>query len=168
MHNVMFTDEEIRIIQALQVDMPLVSEPYKQIADSIGITENRLLEVMQNLHERGCLKRMSIALRHNNVGYTINVMTAWNVDDTHLKEAGRLVSQNPKVTHCYARSRTAEFNYNFYAMVHATDEAEYAQLIHELKDIIQPWDYQELRTTAELKKIGMKYFVDDPYGGHKA
>ena len=40
-------------------------------------------------------------------------------------------------------------------------EPEYRGLIAELEAIAQPVKYQELRTTAELKKIGMKYFMED-------
>lgn len=161
----LFTEEEIRVIRALQVDMPLVSEPYLQIAESLGMTEAHLLEIMERLRQRGCLKRMSIALRHNNVGYTINVMMVWDVPDDRVNEVGQLVAQNPQVTHCYTRNRLPEFDYNFYSMVHAITEEDYARLVQELETVIQPRKYSALRTTRELKKIGMKYFVEDPYGG---
>jgi DNA-binding Lrp family transcriptional regulator len=165
MSNPLFTQEEIAVIRALQVDLPLVPEPYKQIADQLGMSEARLLEIMESLRERGCLKRMSIALRHNNVGYTINVMMVWDVPDERLEEVGNLVAQNPQVTHCYTRNKTPEFDYNFYSMVHAMTEADYDKLVANLQAIIQPTKFSALRTTAELKKIGMKYFVEDPYGG---
>ena len=44
-------------------------------------------------------------------------------------------------------------------------EDEYDKLVAQLKEQIQPRKYCALRTIAELKKIGMKYFVEDPYGG---
>lgn len=165
MSNQLFTQEEIAIIRALQVDLPLVPEPYRQLAEQLAISEERLLEVISDLQQRGCLKRLSIALRHNNVGYTINVMLVWDVPAERLQEAGKILAANPRVTHCYDRSKAPEFDYNLYSMVHATSEEEYSALVEELKEAIQPVKYSELRTTDELKKIGMKYFVEDPYGG---
>lgn len=165
MNEPLFNQEEIAVIRALQVDMPLVPEPYEQIAAQIGMSEERLLKIMESLHQRGCLKRMSIALRHNNVGYTVNVMTVWDVSEERMAEVGKQVAQNPQVTHCYTRNRLPEFDYNFYAMVHAVTEEDYEQLMATLEAMIKPRKYSALRTTAELKKIGMKYFVEDPYGG---
>ena len=165
MEQALFTEEEIDVIRALQVDLPLVPEPYRVVAEGIGITEERLLSIMESLRERGCLKRMSIALRHNNVGYTINVMLVWDVPDERVAEVGNIVAQNPQVTHCYVRNRTPEFDYNFYSMAHAMTEEGFTELVESLKEVIQPVKYSALRTEGELKKIGMKYFVKDPFGG---
>ena len=164
MVSTVFTEEEIRVIRALQTDIPLVSEPYRQIAEQIGMHQDRLLEIIQNLRERGCLKRISAALYHNHVGYTINVMIAWDVSEERVEEVGNLVAKNTLVTHCYTRKRTKEFDYNFYSMVHADSEEVYEQLLETLKGEIRPLKFAELRTVRELKKIGMKYFVNNPYG----
>ncbi len=165
MSDVVFTQEEIDVIRALQVDLPLIPEPYKQIAEQLQMPEERLLIIMESLRQRGYLKRMSIALRHNNVGYTINVMMVWDVPEERLERVGKQVANHPQVTHCYARNRLPEFDYNFYSMTHAMTEDEYDKLVAQLKEQIQPRKYCALRTIAELKKIGMKYFVEDPYGG---
>ena len=161
----LLTEEEIRVVRALQTEFPLVAEPYRQIAKNLGMSESHLFEIIDSLKKRQCLKRISIALYHNNVGYTVNVMIAWDVPEERLEEVGNLVAGNPLVTHCYKRRRTSEFDYNFYSMVHADSEETYATLLQELQEQIKPLKYEELRTVKELKKTGMKYFVEDPYGG---
>ena len=55
MHNPLFTQEEIAVIRALQIDLPLVPEPYKQIAGQLHLSEGRLLDIMESLRQRGCL-----------------------------------------------------------------------------------------------------------------
>ena len=157
----MLSEQEINIVRALQKDLPLVPEPYKVLAEELGMTETELLDGIRGLMDKGCLKRISIALRHNNVGYTINSMVVWDVPEERVKGAGEKMAAHPRVTHCYDRNKLPEFDYNLYTMVHAMSEAEYRALIAELEAIAQPVKYQELRTTAELKKIGMKYFMDD-------
>ena len=155
----MLSEKHQAIVRALQNDLPLVKEPYKEVAESIGMSEEELLQGIAELQEMGCLKRISIALRHNNVGYTINVMTVWDVPQEQIEQIGKRVAAHPKVTHCYERKKDVEFDYNLYAMVHAQSEEEYQKLITDLYEIIKPLKHMELRTTKELKKIGMKYFM---------
>lgn len=157
----MLSEQEIRIVQALQKDLPLVPEPYRVIAQELGMTEEALLSGIQGLMDKGCLKRISIALRHNNVGYTINSMIVWDVPEERVQAVGQALAQHPRVTHCYDRNKLPEFDYNLYSMVHAMSETEYQAIVDELMGIVQPIKHQELRTTAELKKIGMKYFMED-------
>ena len=161
------TEKEKAIVRALQQDLPLVPEPYKAVADSIGMTEAELMEGIYSLKEKGCLKRISIALRHKNVGYKVNVMVVWNVPDDQVADIGKRVSAYPAVTHCYKRNRSEKFPYNFYTMVHARSDEEYDAVIADLVKIIGqdvPHDvsFEGLRSMRELKKIGMKYFLEKP------
>lgn len=161
------TEKEKTIVRALQQDLPLVPEPYKAVADSIGMTEEELMEGIRGLMDKKQLKRISIALRHKNVGYKINVMMVWDVPDEHVDDVGRQVSAHPAVTHCYKRNRIPAFPYNLYTMVHARSYEEYDQIMEELRAIIgqdAPHDvsFDTLRSMEELKKTGMKYFLEDP------
>ncbi|MDO4632437.1 MAG: Lrp/AsnC family transcriptional regulator [Eubacteriales bacterium] len=161
------TEREKEVIRALQCDLPLVPEPYRVLAEQIGITEEEFLETVNQLKEKGCLKRISIALHHKNVGFLINVMVVWNVPDAFVSEVGAQMSSHSAVTHCYNRSRKPGFPYNFYTMVHCQTETEYEEIMSELREIaagIVPEEikYEELRTVRELKKVGMKYFMEQP------
>lgn len=159
----LFTEKEKSIVRALQKDLPLVKEPYKQIAEELGMTEAELLEGIEGLKERGCLKRISIALRHKNVGYKVNVMVVWNVPEDNIDELALKAAQHPGITHCYRRGPQEKFPYNLYTMTHAQSEEEFAKMIEEIRDIIgRDVDYEQLRSVNELKKIGMKYFLEKP------
>lgn len=157
----MFTPLQIEIIKALQNDLPLVPKPYEAIAQTLGISEEALLGEIRTLQEMGALKRISIALRHNNVGYTINAMIVWDVPEERVAAAGEALAKHERVTHCYDRNKAEDFDYNLYSMVHAMNEKEYQDLVEELKQIVQPIKFAELKTLAELKKIGMKYFMEE-------
>lgn len=161
------SEEDKMIVRALQHDLPLVPEPYKALANELGITEDALLAGIQRLMDAGCLKRISIALRHKNVGFTINVMVVWNVADDLVDKVGEEVARHPAVTHCYRRNREDTFPYNLYTMIHARSDEEYDQIIAELTAIVgehtpHDVDFDGLRSMRELKKIGMKYFIEDP------
>ncbi|MFM9413419.1 Lrp/AsnC family transcriptional regulator [Peptococcus simiae] len=161
------TERERAIVRALQNDLPLVPEPYAALAEEMQISEEELMAGIQSLMDKGCLKRISIALRHKNVGFTINVMVVWDVPDDQVDAIGKEVAAHPAVTHCYRRNRDPRFPYNLYTMVHARTDEEYDQIIQELLGIIgkdTPHDvsFDALRSMRELKKIGMKYFIEDP------
>ena len=100
------TETEKAIVRALQQDLPLVPEPYRVVAESLGMTEEALLEGIQGLMRKGQLKRISIALRHKNVGYKVNVMVVWAVPEDRIHDVGMRVSTHPAVTHCYKRNRS--------------------------------------------------------------
>lgn len=163
----LLTDREKAIVRALQQDLPLVPEPYRVVAESLDMSEEELLTSIQKLIDKGCLKRISIALRHKNVGYKVNVMVVWDVPDERIRDVGRCVSAHPAVTHCYKRNRSEKFPYNFYTMVHARSDEEYDQVIKDLVTIVGsevPHDvsFEGLRSMRELKKVGMKYFLEKP------
>ena len=161
------SEQEKAIVRALQQDLPLVPEPYRAIAEGLGISEEALLRDIRSLQEKGCLKRISIALRHKNVGYNVNVMLVWDIPDDVIAAVGASVSQHPAVTHCYKRNRRTDFPYNFYTMVHAQDDDAYAHILGELCTLVYEKvghnvPHEGLRSLRELKKIGMKYFLETP------
>ncbi len=165
--SVVLSEQEKAIVRALQQDLPLVPEPYRAVADDLGISEESLLEGIRGLQEKGCLKRISIALRHKNVGYKVNVMLVWDIPEDAIAAVGASVSSHPAVTHCYKRNRRPDFPYNFYTMVHAQSEADYAALRDDLCALASAElgavpAHAELRSLRELKKIGMKYFLESP------
>lgn len=165
--SVVLSEQEKAIVRALQQELPLVPEPYRVVADSLGISEDDLLEGIRGLQEKGCLKRISIALRHKNVGYKVNVMLVWDIPEADMAAVGAAVSSHPAVTHCYKRNPRTDFPYNFYTMVHAQSEDDYARILDELRALVRGQlghdvPHQGLRSLRELKKIGMKYFLETP------
>ena len=93
--SVVLSEQEKAIVRALQQDLPLVPEPYRAVADDLGISEEALLEGIRGLQEKGCLKRISIALRHKNVGYKVNVMLVWDIPEDAITAVGASVSSHP-------------------------------------------------------------------------
>lgn len=165
--SVVLSEQEKTIVRALQQDLPLVPEPYRAVADDLGISEEALLEGIRGLQEKGCLKRISIALRHKNVGYKVNVMLVWDIPEDAIAAVGASVSSHPAVTHCYKRNRRPDFPYNFYTMVHAQSDDEYTRILDELCALVRAQlghdvPHEGLRSLRELKKIGMKYFLETP------
>ena len=75
-----------KIVQALQGDFPLVAEPYKALAESIGISEELFLERVRAMEAEKKIRKMGAVLRHREVGFQANVLVVWRVPEDRLDE----------------------------------------------------------------------------------
>ena len=67
------SDIDKKIIVAMQDQLPVVPEPFKAVAEGIGITEELLLSRLQAMKEAGALRKLGAVLRHRQVGMKANV-----------------------------------------------------------------------------------------------
>lgn len=149
------------IIAAMQNDMPLVAEPYKAMADRIGISEEELLSRLAGYLARGEMRRMGAVLRHREVGYAANALCAWQVAPERLEEVAAVMKASRSVTHCYARVPRSGWPYNFYIMLHGHTREECGRMAAELAAEAGLGDYVMLYSTREWKKTSMRYFGED-------
>ncbi|MFZ5644022.1 MAG: Lrp/AsnC family transcriptional regulator [Bacillota bacterium] len=155
----MVSDQEKKIIRALQEGIPLVSRPYKVIAEKIGVSEESLIVKINEMKERGLIRRIGAAVRHQDLGYSANAMVVWNVPPDSVQKTGELFSGFPEVSHCYERSITENWKYNMFTMVHGKSVEECNQTAKTMSKASGLNDYMVLFSTEELKKDSMKYFV---------
>lgn len=154
-------EADIKIICALQRDLPLVSAPYKQMAEDIGITEDEFLRRMQRLLDKGIIRKMGAVLRHREVGYVANVLCVWEVAEEKLAKIARRMSRHPAVSHCYDRYTAPGWPYNLYTMIHAKSRNECEKIAAELERECGVTNRVMLYTRKEWKKTSMKYFCED-------
>lgn len=148
------------IIKALQEDFPLCEEPYKVLAERVGISEEELLRRIKELIDEKKIRKMGAVLRHREVGFNANALCAWQVPPDKLDDIAQVMSSYAAVSHCYDRTPAPNWNYNLYTMIHAKTRDECEQLIKELADLTGVTNYKILYTKKEWKKTGMKYFCE--------
>lgn len=156
----MLTDLEKKAIAAIQGDIPIVPRPYQVLADAIGIPENTLLKTLQNLTDRGVIRRLGATLRHQKSGFQANAMTAWQVAEERIEEVGRIMASFRAVSHCYRRDPAEDWPYNLYTMIHGKNEEDCRQTARKMAEKSGVDTYQLLFSRRELKKISMTYFSD--------
>ena len=154
----MLTDIEKKIIAAIQGDIAVSSRPYRQIAKSLDIPEQRLLEILQILCDRGVIRRFGATIRHQKSGFTANAMVAWQVDEDRIESVGKIMAGFRQVSHCYRRNPTGDWPYNLYTMVHARSEASCRETARKMAEKAGVTDYALLFSRRELKKTSMQYF----------
>ncbi|KJS84374.1 MAG: transcriptional regulator [Peptococcaceae bacterium BICA1-8] len=156
----MFSDLDKAIIKEIQGDLPLVAQPYREIALRLGISEQTLLEKIKEFQEQGYIRRFGAALRHREMGLKANPMIIWQVPEARIEEVGNKLASFARVTHCYHRPMLPKLPYNVFSMIHAETKEECSKLAKEMAEIINIDNYDLLYSEKELKKTSMKYFME--------
>ena len=157
MHKLDETD--LTIMRATQAGLPLVPQPYQQIADQLGLTPEAVMARMAAMHEQGIIRRIGAVPNHYKLGYQFNGMTVWNVLDGKIDALGQKVGQLDFVSHCYHRPRQLpDWPYNLFAMVHGKTQADVDKQIQQITDLLGDYNQgcEVLYSTKILKKTGFR------------
>jgi DNA-binding Lrp family transcriptional regulator len=91
-----------RIINALQGGFPLADEPYREVAESLGIAEDELIRRLEDLLARRVLTRFGPMFQVEAMGGAF-VLAALAVPEERYDEVTALVNSLPEVAHNYRR-----------------------------------------------------------------
>ena len=147
-----------RVIRELQKDLPVTHRPFFEIAKKLFITEDYLIKKIQWLIEQGYIRRFGATLRHRRVGIKANAMSVWVVPDKDVDRVGNIFASSNDVTHCYERHTLPDWEYNFYAMIHAKTKKECHEIARWFSERTKIKEYELLFSTEEFKKTSMEYF----------
>jgi len=154
----MLTKLEKLIVSSIQGNIPVTKRPYLAIAEKLQISEEKLLDVLNDLCERGVMRRFGATLRHQKSGFTSNAMVAWEVDEDRINSVGEKMASFREVSHCYRRDPNGDWPYNLYTMIHARDEESCRNIAQSLSEATSATSYILLFSLQELKKTSMVYF----------
>lgn len=150
--------EERKVLAAIQDGLPLEREPYRAVADRLGISEERVLDVVRSLLEQKKIKRIGAVPDHYALGITANGMSVWDVPDERVAEIGRRLGEREEITHCYRRPRQPGWPYNLFGMVHARSRDDVVAAVERIArelDIAR-YPHDVLFSTRLLKKRGTR------------
>ena len=148
-----------KIVRATQAGLPLTVEPYAQIAEDLGVSEEALIARLQAMLDDGRIRRIGAVPNHYALGYRANAMTVWDIDDDAVDALGRRVGALPFVTHCYRRPRRLpHWRYNLFAMVHGRSAEETGVQIGRIREVLAGAEraHDVLYSTRILKKTGLR------------
>ena len=107
-----------RIINALQGDFPLSDEPYREAAESLGLSEAELLARLKRMLDERILTRFGPMFQIERMGGRF-VLSAMRVPEADFDRVAGIVNAFPEVAHNYRRGNA--FNMWF---VLATEKPE--------------------------------------------
>src|SRR5277367_953567 len=156
-----YDELDIAVIRALQGDMPVVEEPYAPAAAELGITQERLLEHLAGMQERGLLRRVAAILYHRRAGFSANGMGVWKVPEEQIPDIGRRMASVRGISHCYQRPTYADWPYSVFTMAHGRSKDECDAILDAIATDTGIADRATLYSSTEFKKIRLLYFTDE-------
>jgi len=148
-----------RIVVATQAGLPLVAEPYQQVAEELAATAEDVMQRMQRMLESGIIRRIGAVPNHYTLGFRGNGMTVWDVPDEKVVEYGEKIGALDFVSHAYHRPRfLPEWRYNLFAMVHGTNRDELKHKVDAIAEMLGEDNraHEVLFSTRILKKTGLR------------
>lgn len=118
---------EKRLLNDFQRDFPLVSRPYAVLAETLGVSEDEVLEILRRLTADGRVSRVGPVFRPGRVG--ASTLAAMAVPEDRLEAVAALVSAHEAVNHNYER----EHRLNLWFVINAEDETAVARVIAEIE-----------------------------------
>lgn len=151
---------DTRVLEALQVDIPVCLDPWGAIGESVSLDGADVLDRVRRLKEAGVIRQISPIFDSRALGYS-SVLVAGKVQPTRIEDAAREISAHPGVSHNYERE--AEYNLWFTLAVEPGKELE-AELaaLGERAGLLA---YRALPATRTFR-IGVRLDVAD--GGRNA
>ncbi len=153
------TERDKEFVRELQKDLAVVEEPFKELADNLGITTEELFAKAKEYEGIGIMRRFAAILRHRDAGFVANGMVVWHVPEDRIDDVGFKLAAFPQVSHCYRRPVYPDWRFNLFSMVHARTLQAAEKLAVEMSETISVKDYQILFSSREFKKERVKYFV---------
>lgn len=123
----MLTSIHQHLLNAYQQDFPLSPTPYQDIADSLGVTEEQVLSVFQELTDQRFIARIGSVIAPNRLG--VSALMAIEVLPENLLSVAEIVNQYPEVNHNYER----ENRFNLWFVIIARDDAHLHSVIEQIE-----------------------------------
>lgn len=146
--------------EAIQDGLPLTPEPYRTIADALGIPETGVIARLQQWLDEGFIKRLGLVVRHHHLGYGANAMVVWDVPDAQVDALGEIFRATEGITLCYRRPRRLpHWPYNLFCMIHGQDRTKVLELVARLVEAhgLQNIPRELLFSTRQYKQRGGRY-----------
>lgn len=109
-----------RLLDIIQGDFPLVSRPYLELGNKVGISEQEAFERVRKMRRSGLIRRLGANFQSSRLGYA-STLCAAKVPGDRIGEFIRAVNAIPGVTHNYERDH--EYNIWFTLICGSREEA---------------------------------------------
>ena len=157
-----FDDFDVAVIRATQGDLPVQPQPFAPAAEQLGVTQERLLEHLEGMRERGLLRRVAAILYHRRAGFSANGMGVWKVPPEHIRSVGPRMAAFRGISHCYQRPTYPDWPYSIFTMAHGRSKEECDAILDAIAaHVPEVQERATLYSSTEFKKIRLLYFTDD-------
>jgi DNA-binding Lrp family transcriptional regulator len=145
-------DLDKAILNEIQVDFPLVEQPFKELARKLNSNEKEIILRIERLKKEGAIRRIGPIVNIKKTGGE-STLAAVKAPEDRIDEVAGIISGYNEVSHNYLRPD----KYNIWFTVSAPDKQRLGEILEEIKQrtgcplIDLP--------TLRLFKIGVKFNV---------
>ncbi len=151
------SDIEQKILAVIQQGLPKSQNPFKDMAENIGIETAQLLSVLKDWKQQGKIRRIGAIVNHFKVGLCAGAMVVWQVEPERTEEVGKVLAEFEEVSHAYERRSDESWPYSLYTMVHGKSDEYVLQTVQRMSHACGISNYRILVTEKELKKVPPTY-----------
>ena len=152
------SDEDVAYIRVLQEDIPVTSRPFAAMGEAIGAGEEAVIAAAERFIDDQCMRRFAAVLHHRRAGFGANAMSVWQVPPDDIDPYGYKLAGYAAVSHCYRRPTYPDWPYALFGMIHGTSKERVEEAVEAIRADTGLDDYRLLYSTAEFKKIRVRYF----------
>jgi DNA-binding Lrp family transcriptional regulator len=124
----MLDNTDRRLLNLIQVDFPLTPEPYRVLAESLGLSEEEVIRRIGRMCEEGVIRRLGGIFDSRRMGYS-GTLCAMRVEPERIEEVAGVVNAFPGVTHNYIR----EHDYNMWFTVIAESREKLDEILNAVQ-----------------------------------
>jgi len=140
------------ILSRIQKKFPLVAQPFKSIADELGMSEDEVLEILQEQKRNNIIRQTSAIFDTKRLGYKSSLV-AFKMSKEKIDRAVEIINSHPGISHNYERNH--DFNIWFTLGVTPDSILGLEKTIEILAELTEADDYIML-PTLKLFKINVK------------
>ena len=140
---------DLAILNPLQEDLPLVSRPWKAIAERLGITETEIISRMNRLKCAGIIRGISPVLESRHLGLHAATLVALHVPEERVDEIAAIISSYAEVSHNFQR----DHYYSLWFTIAAQNGEDIRNVLDEIlqRTGIPESDVLDLPTIKKIK-----------------
>lgn len=135
-----------KILNIIQKDFPIVAEPFKAVAEKIGISEDEVLKRIARLKQEGIIRRIGAVFDTRKLGFA-STLCAARVPEEKLKSFVEVVNSYVGVTHNYRRTH----EYNVWFTFIAPDKKALENSLEEIRERTGITDILSMSATRMFK-----------------
>jgi len=141
------SESDKKLLYVLQYNFPLVREPWKTIAESLGMSEEEVLKRVKQLMDEGIIRRIGPIFDARKIGFGASTLVAAKVPSEDIERIAGIISQFENVTHNYQRKH----EYNLWFTVLAKNHKDLQLILEKIKSITGLKDILDLPTSKSFK-----------------